>query len=160
MSDEREQTNVESFDLDHRLVKAPYVRLATEKMLSFEGNVILQKYDLRFTQPNVAHLSMKAVHSLEHLFADRVLNHLNDVIDFSPMGCQTGFYLTLIGQPSQEELFAAIEATLNDVLVADHVPAANEVQCGWGANHSLAGAQSAAAEFLAGREGWAKVFAS
>lgn len=160
MTDEREQTNVESFDLDHRIVEAPYVRLATEKMLSYEGNVILQKWDLRFTQPNRGHLEMKAVHSLEHMFADKVRNHLEGVIDFSPMGCQTGFYLTLIGQPEREVLFAAIEATLNDVLTADHVPAANEVQCGWGANHSLQSAQSAAAGFLAGRAGWAKVFAS
>jgi len=39
------------------------------------------------------------------------------------------------------------------------VPAANEVQCGWGANHTLEGAQGAAREFLAHRAEWSQVTA-
>lgn len=159
MNTERETTNVESFELNHRTVTAPYVRLATEKLLSFATGAIIQKWDLRFTQPNRGHLSAKAMHSLEHMFAASVRNHLENVFDFSPMGCQTGFYLTLVGQLSREKLFVGIEATLLDILAADHVPAANEVQCGWGANHSLEEAQVAAANFLAGRASWAQVYA-
>ncbi len=152
-----DRMNVESFNLDHRTVAAPYVRLADTKALP-EGDVI-EKYDVRFTQPNVAHLEMPTVHSLEHLFAEHSRNHTDRVIDFSPMGCQTGFYLTLAGSWVYEDVLALVEDTLTDVLGADEVPAANEVQCGWGANHSLAGAQDAAREFLARRSEWSTVTA-
>jgi len=149
--------NVESFNLDHRLVSAPYVRVADRKELP-HGDVIT-KYDVRFTQPNVAHLDMKAVHSLEHLFAEHSRNHSGAVIDFSPMGCQTGYYLILQGEPDNAAVLDLIEATLKDVLSATEVPASNEVQCGWGENHSLSAAQDAAKAFLAQRAVWDQVFA-
>jgi len=147
--------NVESFNLDHRTVAAPYIRLADRKRLP-HGDVI-SKYDLRFTQPNVAHLEMDTVHSLEHLFAEHSRDHAETVLDFSPMGCQTGFYLVLAGEPSDDDVRALVEATLGDILGADEVPAANEVQCGWGAHHTLAGAKAAAQQFLARRDEWAQV---
>jgi len=149
--------NVESFNLDHRTVAAPYVRLADTKVLP-AGDVI-EKYDVRFTQPNVAHLEMPVVHSLEHLFAEKSRNHSERVIDFSPMGCQTGFYLILQGSWDYDDVLALVADTLEDVLVADEVPAANEIQCGWGANHTLSGAQDAARAFLAERDSWSQVTA-
>ncbi|NKG21938.1 S-ribosylhomocysteine lyase [Paeniglutamicibacter terrestris] len=152
-----ERMNVESFNLDHRTVAAPYVRVADRKVLP-QGDVIT-KYDVRFTQPNVAHLEMKAIHSLEHLFAEASRNHSGAVIDFSPMGCQTGYYLILQGEPDVAAAAALIEATLSDVLLATEVPAANDVQCGWGANHSLEDAQAAARAFLAQRAVWEQVTA-
>jgi len=150
--------NVESFNLDHRTVLAPYVRLADHKELS-SGSVI-DKYDVRFTQPNSAHLDMKAVHSIEHLFAEKSRDHSQQVIDFSPMGCQTGFYLTLHGEPTYDEVLGLVEATMRDILEADAVPAANETQCGWGENHSLEAAQEAVRAFVAERDDWATVTAS
>ena len=149
--------NVESFNLDHRTVAAPYVRLADTKQLP-AGDVI-QKYDVRFTQPNVAHLEMPTVHSLEHLFAEHSRNHSERVVDFSPMGCQTGFYLILQGVWTYDEVLDLVQATLEDILTATEVPAANEVQCGWGANHTLSGAQDAARTFLGARAEWATVTA-
>lgn len=149
--------NVESFNLDHRTVKAPYVRLADRKVLP-HGDVLV-KYDVRFAQPNAAHLEMDTVHSIEHLFAEKSRNHSDQVVDFSPMGCQTGFYLILSGEWQYDDVLTLVEATLTDVLDATEVPAANEVQCGWGAHHSLAGAQAAAREFLAHRAEWSQVTA-
>jgi S-ribosylhomocysteine lyase len=149
--------NVESFNLDHRLVAAPYIRLADRKVLP-HGDVIV-KFDIRFTQPNVAHLEMPTIHSLEHLFAEKSRNHSDRVLDFSPMGCQTGFYLMLQGDHSFDDVAALVQATMTDVLKATEVPAANEVQCGWGANHTLPGAQDAARNFLAARDKWSQVFA-
>lgn len=149
--------NVESFNLDHRTVAAPYIRLADLKELP-HGDVI-SKFDVRFAQPNHGHLEMPAVHSLEHLFAEHSRNHSDRVLDFSPMGCQTGFYLMLEGRWSQEEVEELVAATLEDVLGATEVPAANETQCGWGANHTLEGAQDVARAFLAERAGWAQVTA-
>ncbi len=149
--------NVESFNLDHRTVAAPYIRLADTKVLP-AGDVI-SKYDVRFAQPNKAHLEMPVVHSLEHLFAEHSRNHSDRVIDFSPMGCQTGFYLILQGEWADDEVQALVAETLEDVTTATEVPAANEVQCGWGANHTLEGAQGAARAFLAQRASWGQVTA-
>ncbi|MEJ5928541.1 S-ribosylhomocysteine lyase [Corynebacterium sp. H128] len=151
-----DRMNVESFNLDHRAVKAPYVRVADRKELP--GGDVLIKYDVRFAQPNQQHLDMPAIHSLEHLSAELMRNHTDKLIDFSPMGCQTGFYaLTLAVE--MDDFLGILEKTMNDILVATEVPAANEIQCGWGANHSLEGAQEEAKKFLAKKAEWTEVMA-
>ena len=143
--------NVESFNLDHTRVAAPFVRIAARRRLP--GGDELVKYDVRFTQPNREHLEMKAVHSIEHLTAELMRNHTDRLIDWGPMGCQTGFYALTLGlEPA--EFLPLLEATLRDILEATEVPAANEVQCGWGANHSLKAAQEAVRGFLAARPQW------
>ncbi len=154
---EKQKTNVESFDLDHTKVAAPYVRVAGRKELP--GGDTLIKYDVRFTQPNKGHLGMKAVHSIEHMTAHHMRNHTDALIDFSPMGCQTGFYALTLGiEPA--DFVQILVATLQDLLDATEVPAANEVQCGWGANHSLEEAQTAVAAFLERKDEWEEVMAS
>ena len=143
--------NVESFNLDHTRVAAPFVRVADRKRLP--GGDELVKYDVRFCQPNREHLDMRAVHSIEHLTAELMRNRTDRLIDFGPMGCQTGFYALTLGlEPA--EFLPLLEATLHDILGAGEVPAANEVQCGWGANHSLEAAQAAVRKFLAARDEW------
>ena len=149
--------NVESFNLDHRTVVAPYVRVADRKELP--GGDVLVKYDVRFTQPNVAHLEMPAVQSIEHLTAELMRNHTDRLVDFSPMGCQTGFYALVLGVET-EDFLPLLEQTFRDILSATSVPAANEVQCGWGAHHSLEGAQEAVRDFLSHRAEWEDVTAS
>ncbi len=149
--------NVESFNLDHRTVSAPYVRVADVKQLPL-GDV-LTKYDVRFCQPNKDHLEMPAVHSIEHTFAECVRDHSDDVVDFSPMGCQTGFYLLIAAQPDVPATIELVAQTFQDILKATEVPAANEVQCGWGANHSLEAAQTAVKAMLAQKNTWDQVVA-
>jgi len=149
--------NVESFNLDHRAVRAPYIRVADRKVLP-HGDVLV-KYDVRFCQPNREHLEMPVMHSLEHTIAENLRNHADYVVDFSPMGCQTGFYLIVVGDHDDAAIRDLVAATLADVLAATEVPAANEVQCGWGASHSLAGAQEAARRMLDKRAEWSEVMA-
>ena len=48
--------NVESFNLDHTKVAAPFVRVADVKHLP--AGDTLTKYDVRFCQPNKEHLEM------------------------------------------------------------------------------------------------------
>lgn len=151
MTESPQRMNVESFNLDHTAVRAPFVRIADRKRLP--GGDELIKYDVRFTQPNRDHLEMPTVHSLEHMVAELMRNHTDALVDFSPMGCQTGFYALTLGV-EYDDFLTLLEQTLTDVLSARSVPAANEVQCGWGANHSLSGAQDAAKEFLAHRDEW------
>ncbi|MFT8396136.1 S-ribosylhomocysteine lyase [Propionibacterium sp.] len=149
--------NVESFNLDHTKVKAPFVRIADVKHLP--AGDVLTKYDVRFSQPNKGHLEMTAVHSIEHSFAECVRNHSDAVIDFGPMGCQTGFYLIMVGEPDVPATCQLVEQTFRDILTLDSVPAANEVQCGWGTHHSLTGAQDAIRGMLAHRDEWEQVMA-
>ncbi len=149
--------NVESFNLDHTKVAAPYVRLAGIKE-GAKGDVV-HKYDIRFKQPNKEHMQMDALHSIEHLMAEHIRNHSDKVVDLSPMGCQTGFYLSVINHDSYDDILNILEKTLRDVLNATEVPACNEVQCGWAANHSLQGAKQLAEEMLAKRAEWSTVFA-
>ncbi len=148
--------NVESFNLDHTRVAAPYVREVGVTEGSHGDRI--HKYDIRLKQPNKEHMEMPALHSLEHLLAEKIRDHLDSVVDLSPMGCQTGFYLSVLNQNDFNEIENAIAQTLKDVLVADEVPACNEIQCGWAASHSLEGAKLLAAELLAKRHEWKTVF--
>lgn len=151
-----QKINVKSFELDHRLVAAPYVREADRKELG--GGVEIIKYDIRFCQPNKAHLGTEALHSVEHMMAQYMRNYTDKLIGFAPMGCRTGFYAITNGC-EQEELLTALEGGLKEILEATEVPAANEVQCGWGAHHSLEGAQEVARDFLAAKDEWLNVMA-
>ena len=148
--------NVESFNLDHTKVAAPYVRLAGKKQ-GIQGDEVY-KYDLRFTQPNKQIMKMDALHSIEHLMAENIRNHSDKVVDLSPMGCQTGFYLSVINHDDYEDILVILEKTLQDVLVATEVPACNEVQCGWAANHSLEGAKELAENMLEKKDEWHQVY--
>lgn len=148
--------NVESFNLDHTKVVAPFIRLAGT-MKGLNGDVI-HKYDIRFKQPNKEHMDMPGLHSLEHLMAENIRNHSDKVVDLSPMGCQTGFYVSFINHDNYDDVLNIVEATLNDVLKATEVPACNEVQCGWAASHSLEGAKTIAQAFLDKRNEWHDVF--
>jgi S-ribosylhomocysteine lyase len=151
-----DKMNVESFNLDHTKVKAPYVRLADIK--TGEHGDRIHKYDMRICQPNQGHMEMPGLHSLEHLMAEHSRNHSDKVVDISPMGCQTGFYVAMINHDDYDGVLELLEGTLNDVLTATEVPACNEMQCGWAASHSLEGAQAIARGFLAKRDEWSQVF--
>lgn len=149
--------NVESFNLDHTKVKAPYVRLAC--VIDGDFGDKIYKYDLRVCQPNQEHMEMPSLHSLEHLMAELSRNHSDKIVDISPMGCQTGFYIALLNMGDYDEVLQLIENTLKDVLSATEVPACNVVQCGWAASHSLEGAQQIARGLLDKRGEWPQVFA-
>lgn len=137
---------VESFELDHTKVKAPYVRLAATK----EGpkGDIVAKYDLRFITPNKGAISTGGMHTLEHLLAGFMREELEGVIDISPMGCRTGFYLIKFGKTPLYEIKKALENSLKKVLEAHEVPAANEIQCGNFADHSLIDAKEIAKKVI------------
>ena len=137
---------VESFQLDHRIVKAPYVRKCCVLQGEFGDRVC--KFDLRFLQPNVEAFGTAAMHGLEHLLAHELRQDLSGVIDLSPMGCRTGFYLTLWGDREPAEVRDALIAALTRLLDATEMPAANEVQCGNYRDLSLFGAQEYARKVL------------
>jgi S-ribosylhomocysteine lyase len=71
------------------------------------------------------------------------------------MGCQTGFYIITLGPVDFAGLSELLARGLESVLSAAEVPLANDRQCGWASNHTLAGAQEVAAWLLRRRAGWA-----
>ncbi len=140
---------IDSFQVDHTRMPAPSVRMA-KSMHTPHGDSI-EIYDLRFLEPNSTMMDGKGIHTLEHFFAGFMRDHVNsdhcEVIDISPMGCRTGFYMSLIGHPQPEEVAAAMLAALKDLadLPEDTpIPAANRFQCGSYTYHSLKEAQAIA----------------
>ncbi|MDI3312682.1 MAG: S-ribosylhomocysteine lyase [Thermoanaerobacterium sp.] len=131
------EIKVESFKLDHRTVKAPYVR-KSGTLVGPNGDVVT-KYDIRLTQPNVDSIPTGGIHTLEHLFATYFRDYFDDIIDISPMGCRTGFYLTKFGDTSIDVIKDALKKVLERVLATkeEDVPATNEIQCGNYRDHSL-----------------------
>ena len=142
---------LESFTVDHTIMPAPAVRKAKE-MHTVHGDEITV-YDLRFCQPNQAILSEKGIHTLEHLFAGFMREHLNhadcEIIDISPMGCRTGFYMSVIGRPSEERIANAWLNAMHDIVKVHKIPEANQYQCGTFVMYSLPEAQAIAEKIIA-----------
>lgn len=136
--------SVESFELDHYAVKAPYVRHCGVHKIGSDG--VVNKYDIRFTQPNKQAMKPDSIHTLEHLLAFTIRTYAEkydhfDIIDISPMGCQTGFYLVVSGEPKVEEIIDLLEDTMKHAVNIEEIPAANEKQCGQAKLHDLKGAK-------------------
>ncbi|MFP8967836.1 S-ribosylhomocysteine lyase [Pokkaliibacter sp. CJK22405] len=140
---------LDSFRVDHTRMHAPAVRVA-KSMATPKGDTITV-FDLRFCLPNKEILSEKGIHTLEHLFAGFMRDHLNgngvEIIDISPMGCRTGFYMSLIGTPAEQRVADAWKAAMKDVTevqAMNDIPELNEYQCGTYEMHSLIEAQEIA----------------
>jgi len=137
---------IESFQLDHTIVHAPYVRIAGVD--HHPSGAAVQKYDLRLIQPNEGAIPTAGLHTLEHFLSTFLRDEVEGIIDLSPMGCRTGFYLVLWDEHPPEEIAAGLERSLKKVLEQTTVPAATEKQCGNAADHSLAVAQEYARQVL------------
>ncbi|ECL6516571.1 S-ribosylhomocysteine lyase [Campylobacter jejuni] len=144
---------LDSFKVDHTKMPAPAVRLA--KVMKTPKGDDISVFDLRFCVPNKDIMSEKGTHTLEHLFAGFMRDHLNsnsvEIIDISPMGCRTGFYMSLIGTPDEKSVAKAWKAAMKDVLnVSDQnkIPELNIYQCGTCAMHSLNEAKEIAQKVL------------
>ncbi|QKJ21524.1 S-ribosylhomocysteine lyase [Poseidonibacter lekithochrous] len=144
---------LDSFRVDHTIMPAPAVRVA-KTMKSPSGDVITV-FDLRFCVPNEKMLGERGIHTLEHLFAGFIREHLNsdtvEIIDVSPMGCRTGFYMSLLGNPDEQTVAKAWKAAMEDVLkvqTQNDIPELNEFQCGTYEMHSLEEAKQIAQDIL------------
>ncbi len=144
---------LDSFKVDHTIMPAPAVRVA-KTMTSPSGDIITV-FDLRFCVPNKKMLPEKGIHTLEHLFAGFIREHLNskkvEIIDVSPMGCRTGFYMSLLGSPSEKKVAKAWEKAMKDVLKVKSqkdIPELNKFQCGTYKMHSLKEAKQIAKDIL------------
>ncbi len=144
---------LDSFTVDHTKMPAPAVRVA-KNMKTPSGDDITV-FDLRFCRPNKEMLSEKGIHTLEHLFAGFMREHLNsdkvEIIDISPMGCRTGFYMSLLGTPKEQEVAKAWKKSMEDILKVksqEDIPELNKYQCGSYMMHSLKEAKEIAQKII------------
>ncbi|MDD2699289.1 MAG: S-ribosylhomocysteine lyase [Arcobacteraceae bacterium] len=140
---------LDSFKVDHTIMEAPAVRIA-KQMKSKSGDDITV-YDIRIHKPNEDKMTGRGIHTLEHLFAGFIREHLNgddiEIIDCSPMGCRTGFYMSLLGNPSAKKVAKAVKKAMKDVLKVKSeadIPELNIYQCGTYKMHSLKDAKKTA----------------
>ncbi len=144
---------LDSFTVDHTKMIAPAVRVAKTMKTPCGDDITV--FDLRFVVPNKEILSEKGVHTLEHLFAGFMRDHLNskkvEIIDISPMGCRTGFYMSLLGTPSEKKVAKAWKKSMEDILKVKRkkdIPELNKYQCGTYKMHSLKEAKEIAKKVL------------
>ncbi|MDD6415733.1 MAG: S-ribosylhomocysteine lyase [Lactobacillus porci] len=129
---------VESFELDHTKVKAPYVRLITVEE-GPKGDKI-SNFDLRLVQPNENAIPTGGLHTIEHLLASLLRDRLDGVIDCSPFGCRTGFHLITWGEHSSTDVARALRDSLKEIrdeIKWEDVPGTTIKTCGNYRDHSL-----------------------
>ena len=144
---------LDSFTVDHTIMPAPAVRRA--KGMKTPSGDDITVFDLRFVKPNKEMLSSEGIHTLEHLFAGFMRDHLNgknvEIIDISPMGCKTGFYMSLLGTPTEKRVVKAWSKSMKDILKVEKksdIPELNIYQCGTYKMHSLKDAKQIAMSIL------------
>ncbi len=144
-------------ELDHRRLKAPSVKL--RGVHAGPCGDVVYTVDLRWRLPNAeACLSTVEAHSLEHFLLEGFSRLLPaHFIGVGVMGCQTGFYLTLLNEGRREVIEQTLETVLYGVLGATAVPYARIEQCGHWRHHDLAAAQAVAREVLAQRAAWREI---
>ena len=150
---ENQKYNVESFNLDHTKVTAPYVRQAAKKT-GTKGDIV-SKYDIRFCQPNEEFMPIAGIHTLEHLVAEYIRNELDGIIDFSPMGCRTGFYLTIFGEHTEEEIANKMMNVIKQAASWQddkEIPGRDPKECGNYKEHDLPAAKLWAKKWVDGIE--------
>ncbi|OIX72973.1 S-ribosylhomocysteine lyase [Streptococcus agalactiae serogroup III] len=133
---------VESFELDHTIVKAPYVRLISEEV----GPVgdIITNFDIRLIQPNENAIDTAGLHTIEHLLAKLIRQQINGLIDCSPFGCRTGFHMIMWGKQDATEIAKVIKSSLEAIageVTWEDVPGTTIESCGNYKDHSLHSAQ-------------------
>ena len=144
-------------ELDHRLLKAPHVKLRSANP-GTNGDVVYC-VDLRINRPNAGdYLSSTELHSVEHFLLEGFQRYMpKNFLSIGIMGCQTGFYLVLLNEGRADKIREVYKNILTDMLSATAVPYANIEQCGNYRNHSLELAQNVARRVLEAQSNWLQV---
>ncbi|AND79823.1 S-ribosylhomocysteine lyase [Streptococcus pantholopis] len=140
---------VESFELDHTAVKAPYVRHISEE--SGPKGDIISNFDIRLVQPNENAIPTAGLHTIEHLLAKLIRQRIEGMIDCSPFGCRTGFHLIMWGEHSSTDIAKVIKASLEEIAQTtswEDVPGTTAESCGNYKDHSLFSAKEWAKSVL------------
>ena len=140
---------IESFTIDHTTLSAPQVRKA--KVMNGPKGDVVEVFDLRFIKPNTEpYMTIEGIHTLEHILATYIREKMDGIIDLSPMGCRTGFYLSMFGEHTKEEIKDALIYALEKVIATTETPGASEKECGNYKSHSLKEAKEIAENVIKG----------
>lgn len=134
----KKEVIVESFELDHTIVKAPYIRLISKE--SGPKGDIITNFDIRLIQPNENAMDTAGLHTIEHLLAKLIRQRMEGLIDCSPFGCRTGFHMIVWGNPSPTTIAQVIKSSLEEIATAiswEDVPGTTIESCGNYKDHSL-----------------------
>ncbi len=143
-------------EINHKLMKPPFVRIGDYK-IGEKGDIVIL-LDFRIVQPNQKSLKPKLLHSMEHLLLEGLRFYLKDkLINVGPMGCQTGFYITVVNIYKKDEILSVMEKVLNRILEKTEVPYRNVNDCGQAKFHDLTPAQNLAKKLLAKKDEWAVI---
>lgn len=140
---------IPSFTIDHcNLVAGVYV-----SRQDTVGEEKVTTYDIRMKAPNrETPVYAPALHTIEHLVATYLRNNetwKNEVIYWGPMGCLTGNYLIMKGEPSCEEIRQLmIEAFQYVVDFEGEVPGTTPDACGNYLLHDLGMAKIEAKQYV------------
>ena len=142
---------IASFTIDHIKLQ-PGIYVSRKDYL---GEEVITTFDIRMTSPNEEPVMNTAeLHAMEHLAATFLRNHAefgSKIIYWGPMGCRTGFYMSLIGVPDETRVADAWKAAMQDVLKVkeqNQIPELNVYQCGTYQMHSLEEAQEIARHII------------
>jgi S-ribosylhomocysteine lyase len=132
-----ELKKITSFTINHLLLE-PGIYVSR---VDYYGDTAITTFDLRMTSPNREPVMNTAeMHTIEHLGATFLRNDPDfgdKIVYFGPMGCRTGFYMTIWGEWEASYVAEKFTEALKLVLTSDSVPAENEIQCGNYIRHSL-----------------------
>ena len=139
---------IPSFSVDHTRI-VPGIFTSRVDVL---GDQKVTTYDVRVTKPNEEPaVDVAAMHSLEHIIATYLRNDpdwKDQIIYWGPMGCLTGFYLILKGNPAPKEPFDLLLRAFRSVENAESVPGASPENCGNYLMHNLGMAKWHARKFV------------
>ena len=129
---------IPSFSIDHtRIVPGIF-----ESRVDIIGEEKVTTFDIRVKTPNKEPaVAPAAMHTMEHVVATYLRNHpewKDRLVYWGPMGCLTGFYMIVKGQPAASELYPIILESFRHMSVYDgEVPGATPENCGNYLMHDL-----------------------
>ena len=142
---------IKSFQIDHtRLQRGLYVsRVDPQRPVS---DFRVTTFDLRMCRPNFDQpLDACAMHTIEHLGATflRTKSYFAlDIIYFGPMGCRTGFYLIVAGEPTVNDIAGTVKEMCAFIATYDGpIPGASVSECGNAGLHDLQEARRIAHQY-------------
>ena len=96
-------------------------------------------------------MPIAGIHTLEHLIAEYIREEIDGIIDFSPMGCRTGFYLTVFEDLEESFIAEKMLNVLEKVAVWNKpIPGTDPKECGNYKEHDLEAAKTWAGKWVAG----------
>lgn len=128
---------IRSFNKDHTKLDVPYIEHYIHMELE---EVDIVKVDLRLMEPNSEVMSTGEMHTIEHLLSLR-LNQMypESIIDVSPMGCRTGFYISYV--KGRDKPIIKVKEALSSIKDIEMNPAPDLYNCGNYRDHDIEGAK-------------------